>query len=501
MTPRRRRTGLVALFIVAIAIVVGWLIANQDDGANGERPLLEGITGSPNLIVVMVDDQTFSAYDDKAMPFTRRFFARSGTTFDQAIAAPPLCCPSRAGFLTGRYAHNTGVVENTEGYRTLDEPRKTFPAALQAAGYETAMVGKFLNGYEPAGGAEPAPGFDRWYSIFGYADYFDFMVSDDGEIRNDPGYATDSLTREGIEFARSASGRDNPFFLWLSYNAPHTVLPANEEPCDGRTAQPRTPADFQPFAREPLPRPPSFDAAPGGAPSLAGTDSLSTADMAQATRAWRCARAAMVAVDEGFERLVGELRQMGELEDTVIVYLSDNGLYFGEHRLTDDKRLPLEPALHIPMAIAVGSGSGVDGFPSESDDLVSQVDLGPTLLDYAGADPCPQGSCPPIDGRSLRPLLEGDGDLGEDRAIPLKLDDGWTYEAIRTPRYLYMEIAASRKREYAEPEPELYDLDADPDQLENLAGDASAADIQEELSDRLQAAIECRGTEDARACD
>ena len=215
--------------------------------------------GAPNLLVVMTDDQPLGTFTDEVMPKTREFFAESGAVFDQAIAAPPLCCPSRAGFLTGRYAHNNGVVENDVGYESMNGKDATLAVALQAGGYRTGMVGKFLNGYERVAGAEPAPGFDRWYAISGSADYFDFQVSDDGELREVPGYATDDLTREAIEFTDAAQADDVPFFLWLAYNAPHTVLPGNPPPCDGLAAQPRDAAAFEPFADEPLPEPPSFD--------------------------------------------------------------------------------------------------------------------------------------------------------------------------------------------------------------------------------------------------
>lgn len=498
MSSFRRNAAIGATIAVALAVTVLLLERGDDPSARDPAPVAQApavAADAPNLLVVMTDDQTVSTWNRRTMPGTRRFFGAGGTTFEQAVAAPPLCCPSRAGFLTGRYAHNTGVVENREGYRTLIDPEATFPVALQASGYRTAMIGKFLNGYEPEAGAEPAPGFDRWFSIFGYADYRDFQVSDNGEPGTESGYATDVLTEQAVEFVRTVHEADDPFFLWLSYNAPHTVLPAYGKPCNGLAAQPRDPGDFEHFADDSLPRPGSFDAA-SGAPSLRGTKRLSEGDLRATTRAFRCAEASLVAVDEGFSRLVGELEMLGELDDTVVVYLSDNGLYYGEHRLTDDKRLPLEPALRVPMAIRVGGGDG----PARTGALVSQVDLAPTLLDYAGAGACPQGRCPAVDGRSLRPLLEGAGRSAPGRAIPLKLDDGWTYEAIRTPRYLYMELEASRKREYGSPKPELYDLRRDPRQLQSVAGAAAYEAAERRLAKRLRAAMRCRGTEGPRAC-
>ncbi len=480
--------------VVAVAIGVAFLLADGDEDAV-ERSAPRA--GAPNLLVVMVDDQPLGSFTDGVMPATREYFAEEGTVFDQAIAAPPLCCPSRAGFLTGRYAHNHGVLANDPGYETMTGKEATFPVALQAGGYRTGMIGKFLNGYERVAGKEPAPGFDRWYAITGYADYFNFQVSDDGEARRVDSYATDDLTREAIDFTGAAHRDGVPFFLWLSYNAPHTVLPGYPPPCNGLAAQPRDAEAFAPFADAPLPQPGSFDAGDlADRPSLAdGAGTLRPRKVEQATRAWRCGLAAMAAVDEGVERLLAELRESGELDDTVVVYLSDNGYFYGEHRLVDDKRLPLEPALRIPLAISAAGVRG--GVPPELSDLVSQVDLAPTLLDYAGVTPCPDGlDCEPMDGRSLRGLLEGEATRWpEDRAIPLELDDGWSYRALRTTLELYMELAASRKTDFPEPAIELYDLAMDPDQLTNLADDPAERERRAELHARLEVLGRCSGIE------
>ncbi len=490
---RGQAAAATAIFLALAALAV-WLAADGDPAARNPDPLFQSEAAppdAPNLIVVMVDDESVSMHDRKAMPAVTGFFAKDGTAFNQAVAAPPLCCPSRAGFLTGRYSTHHGVVENQVGYRSLKGKDATFPVALQAASYRTAMIGKFLNGYEPAHGAAPAPGFDRWYAIHGYADYFDFQVSDNGTIKTDPGYATESLTSRAIEFVEAASSTEDPFFLWLSYNAPHTINGGYKKPCNGRSAQPSDPLAYRPFRREELPRPPSFNQRlVAGSPALAGTRSLGAKKIRATTRAWRCARAALAGIDDGFARLAEALRRDDLLDDTVVVYLSDNGYYYGEHRLVDDKRLPLEPALAVPMAIRVGRNVADQG-PAATNALVSQVDLAPTLLDYAGVDHCPgDRHCPAIDGRSLRPLLEGDDERWpSNRALPMTLDDGWNYAAIRTPRYLYMEVSASRKREYRQPKLELYDLRTDPHQLENIAGNAAAAAQEATLAQRLRALV------------
>lgn len=495
--------------LVAIALLItgcgggsdgGGASGPSGDDASGDRPgRAANPAKKPNLLVVMTDDQTIGSFNSEVMPKATRFFGEfGGTVFDQAIAAPPLCCPARAGFLTGRYAHNHGVLENTVGYASMRGKDETFPAMLQDRGYRTGMIGKFLNGYGDVADAAPAPGFDRWFAIKGYAAYENFEVSDDGEVRFIEDYATEALTSEAVEFM---SERDpDPFFLWLSYNAPHTVR-KKSGPCAGLAAQPPDRKTFERFADAELERPASFDEKDtSDRPSLADfPDRLGPRDIAEATRAWRCSLAAMFEVDRQFGKLIGALRRSDRLEDTVIVFLSDNGFFYGEHRLTDDKRLPLEPALRVPMAIRVGADvSPKAEAPGSVDRLVSQVDLAPTMLDYAGAKDCPRGqSCEPLDGRSLRPLLEGDEGSGwpNRRAIPLTLDDGWTYDAIRTERELYLETTAARKRDFPSPQPELYDLADDPDQLTNLAAVPADQEIEriKKLGRRLDAAVSCSG--------
>jgi arylsulfatase A-like enzyme len=500
--PRASEPGGALRALIAIAVtlaaIVGFVALEGSDDAKRTRTPDRSAAGSadrPNLLVVMTDDQTTASFGPLAMPFTSRLFRRGGTNFSQAIAAPPLCCPARAGFLTGRYAHNHGVVENIIGYPTMRGKRDTFPVALKRAGYETGLVGKFMNGYEPFAGPKPAPGFASWHAIFGYAGYTDFQVSDDGELRTVPGYATDVLAAAAIDFTATAAADQKPFFLWFSLNAPHTVGEGSPPPCDGADPQPPDAATYARFADEELPRPATFDEDDiTDKRSLEdGPPPLSRRKLAQTTRAWRCTLAAVAGVDDGIRRLVNALRSQGQLENTVLVFLSDNGGYFGEHRLIDDKRLPLEPGLRIPMAVRVGSEVAGDS-PGEVSELVSQVDLAPTLLDYAGVDRCAVDKrCVPMDGRSLRPLLDGTGDWPADRAIPLTLDEAWTYEALRAPSALYMELTATRYGEFEGAVPELYELDDDPNELEAIT-DPDDPRIAE-LSARLARLQRCRGIE------
>ncbi len=486
-----RRALLAAFALLAIS-------GCGDEGEEVERAMAPA--GSPNLLVVMTDDQTASTFIPGYMPRTAEFFADGGTDFTQAIASPPLCCPARAGFLTGRYAQNHGVVENSVGYGSLRDEKATLPVALQSAGYRTGLAGKFMNGYDALRGPSPGPGFDDWYAAFGAANYFDFQVSDGGEVTVVDDYSTTAYTDRAIEFTKDAHADEMPFFLWLSYNAPHTVAAGNDAPCEGEDAQPPSADAFAEFAEEPLPRPGSFDEADvSDKPSLAdGPGRLRAGRLAETERSWRCGLAALRAVDSDLRRLLDSLRATGELEQTVVVFLSDNGYFYGEHRLTTEKRIPLEPALRVPLAIRVGSEVRGGSGPRASGELISQVDLAPTLFDYAGVDPCEYWKrCVPMDGRSLRPLLEAKGDWPTNRMIPLTLDEGWAYSGLRGAGELYVEFDASRWRDFGTgPAVEYYDLASDPDQLSNLAADSRGRFPRlDDLGARLRDLERCAGIE------
>ncbi len=485
----------VAGLVVAAAIAFVLLAGDDDPATRVERAAAP--PGAPNLLVVMTDDQSLRSFNPDVMPRTTEFFEREGTMFEQAIAAPPLCCPSRAGFITGRYAHNHGVVENDIGYGSMSGEDTTFPVALQAGGYRTGMIGKFLNGYERVAGAEPAPGFDRWYAINGSADYFDFQVSDDGKLREVGEYATDDLTREAIEFTADARTDESRSSSGSPTTRPTRSSREARPRATGLRPSPRTPRRSRPSPTRRCPPRRRSTRTPRDKPSLAGgPGEMRRGRVAEATRAWRCALAAMAAVDEQVGALIESLEGSGQLDETVVVYLSDNGHFYGEHRLSDDKRLPLDPALRIPLAISVGDELGGPRPPDSVPDLVSQVDLASTLLDYAGVGGCPaDAECPPMDGRSLRGLLEGEGPWPADRAIPLELDDGWTYRALRTAAELYVELDASRWADFDEPALELYDLERDPHQLENVAGDPGRGGRVAELHARLEVLGRCAGIE------
>lgn len=493
--------------VVALAALAALVrVTTAADRSAGTAAAPASFSGRPNLLVITTDDQTLAQFTSSAMPFMHRFLDRRGSIFPDAIAAPPLCCPSRAGFLTGQYPHNHGVFANHPGYPSLKGKRNTLPVWLDRAGYRTGLIGKYLNGY-PVLGGPPAPGWDEWFAAGGSIDYSDFDVSLGSETRHYGGdhYSTAVYTHAARRFIHDSATDRRPFFAWLTYNAPHLVFDG-VAPCAGSRAQPQTAADYTRFAGAPLPASPAraeLDLSDKGR-WIRGQAPTRRHELASVTKAWRCALASLRAVDRGFRSLIAELRRDGELERTIIVFTSDNGFYFGEHAITEGKELPYEPALRVPLAIAVPPALSGDTAPPAIGGLVSNVDLAPTLLDYAGARPCASAQrCRTIDGRSLRPLLAGRTPGWTDgRAIPIELDDDFAYEALRTPRALYMELRADRMGSITPPEIELYDLGADPEQLDNLrTSDRNAfAAWKRRLSARLHRVIRCSGTTGPEAC-
>jgi arylsulfatase A-like enzyme len=464
----------------------------------------------PNFLLILVDDQARNSFKRAYMPQTFRRIVDHGTVFSKGLAAPPLCCPDRAGIITGQYPHNNGVFSNHPGYAELRDPSNTLPVWLHRAGYRTAIFGKFLNHYDEVGGASPAPGFDRWFEVQG-SSYYGYRVSDDGIARNyghrRRDYSTDVVTRKAAQFLRRTGATASPFFLWLAYGAPH-VTPLEGGPCHGSNPDPGDGESYRRFSQVPLPRSDSFNERNvSDKPRLIRSlPRLGHLRIDTARRRWQCTLAAMSHVDKAVGRLMAQLRREGELKDTIVLYLSDNGLFFGEHRLSGGNGFSYEPALRVPYAVRVPSRFRSGPLARRVSVLASNQDIAPTLLDYATrygrtAAPCAStGHCRRMDGHSLEPLLGGSGSWRGRRGVLAELDARPTgkrkrfpsecncaYEAIRTGRYLFAR--------YSTGEEELYDLMRDPDELRNRARSPAYAATEQDLAARLARLRSCSGVE------
>jgi arylsulfatase A-like enzyme len=438
-------------------------------GCNSDEP-----TTRPNVVVIMTDDQRV---DEMAvLPAVRRLIVRPGAYFTRSFASFPLCCPSRATFLTGQYAHNHRVLDNRAprgGYYRLDSD-ETLPVWLQRAGYETGHVGKYLNGYGTRRPSEVPPGWDEWSTVIDPTTYYyrGYVLNENGRVVRPRRYQTDEMTARALGFVRDA---EPPFFLSLAYLAPH------DDRRGGRCVDSAKPAPRHAgrFAGARMPHPASFgERDTGDKPSFLRRLPFGPLETDYVERQWRCRRESLLAVDEGVERIVSELRRAGELENTLIVFTSDNGYLLGEHRLPDEKVNVYEESVRVPLALrgpGVPRGRRVNA-------PVANVDLAPTILDAAGAEAGVE-----LDGVSL---LRLERDAGH-RAILLEnlshpYERRFTpYTAIREPGVLYAE--------YANGERELYDLKRDPHELESVHRSPRYRSVRRQLAQRLRGLRDCRG--------
>ncbi|MCB1004846.1 MAG: sulfatase [Acidimicrobiales bacterium] len=465
----------------------------------GETPTV----ARPNVVVIMTDDQTTESL--RVMERTQALLAEEGTTFTNGIATFPLCCPARSQFLTGQYAHNNGVRDNTPpdgGFPALDHA-DTLPVWLQRAGYVTAHVGKYLNAYTRDSRPAVPPGWDHWFSLVEptATHYVDYDVNDDGEIRrfgsDEADYQTDVLADEAVALIHELSPGDRPFFLTLWVTAPHTgtgpgALPFSPAPAPrhlGAFDDERVPDDPAIAESDVTDKPDhvqgieqAFDLGVIEYNVENGTD-LTLEQLT--TESYRRYLESLLAVDEAVDRVVTALDDEEALDDTIVLFVSDNGWSFGEHRIPFAKVLPYENVIRVPFVARGG------GFPAgaEVDEQVGLLDLPATILAAAGATPTVA-----LDGR---PLPDGPGATeAPPRALLLESPPRGSgripsYEGVRTPRYTYVR--------YETGEVELYDRATDPDELENVAADPARADVVATLDGLVDDLSGCVGSGCQRA--
>ncbi len=521
----RRPLAALALGVAVLAGLLGHQLAGPR-GAQGAAP--------KNIVFILTDDQTLG--EMQAMSHVREEIADQGVTFTRAYISYPLCCPSRATFLTGQYMHNHLVRGNAKpngGWqRFRAHESDALPVWLQDAGYYTVHIGKYLNGYDNfTSYPPPVPvGWDQWYGKVSEANlYYDYNLVESDGIQpahyqhygtSDSDYQTDVLAGKALDFIdglpSGGGGSQTPFELNLWVNAPHAPF----EPA-GR--------HLNAFYGTKLPKPPGFN-------EKDITDKpkwlrnqvphrLSAAVRSKIASERRSRLAMLLSVDEAVDRIVQALDAKGILDDTYIIFSSDNGYFFGEHRIAGGKYLAYEPSSHVPLIIR---GPGIPA-GEKSGELVDNADVAQTMLQIAG------GTDPAIDGRSLLPYAE-DPRLRTTRPILLEADTGPgrgnagfdadeartaevglagaggvtnldqdqqtagavksatangnfapAYRAIRTNRYLYVL--------YANGQSELYDMSRDPAQLHNLASSPRFAPVRRWLFNRLVPLAACKGAQ------
>ena len=441
-------------------------------------------SAAPNVVVFMTDDQTMRQV--RYMPNVQRLIADQGTSFSRFFATFPLCCPSRATLLNGQYAHNHLVLHNDGrygGYKRLDHAQ-TLPVWLRLAGYRTMQVGRWLNGYG-AGNTnqlEVPPGWDEWFAPIASSaqTYRGQTINENGLLRYFTRYQTDVYAEKAIELIRAAP---SPFFLQMTFSAPHLGRPVDPDDSPSLRSPSPAPRHHDAFARERLPTPPSFNEANvrDKPQDVFERPPLSDETVAAIRENWQQELESLLGVDEAIGEVIRELESTHRLDDTLIVFVSDNGFMHGEHRLPAEKVWPYDESARVPLIMR---GPGVPrGLRLRQ--LTANIDVVPTIMEAAGAQ-----AGVTMDGRSLFELMR-DPTLEWGREIMLQSGFGANgvgpYAALRNYGFLYVAWRHTG-------ESELYDLRRDPWQLRNLSGRLAYADEQRELARRLQDLRGCAGS-------
>jgi len=443
----------------------------------------------PNIVVILVDDLRADDLAYAGHPFVRTphfdRIAGEGVDFRNAFATTPLCSPSRASILTGLYAHAHGITDNTER-GPASHQLKTFPQLLQAAGYETAFVGKWHMGNDD--GARP--GFDHWVALKGQGTTLDADLNVNGRRVATKGHVTDILSGHAVTFLQQP--RQKPFLLFLSHKALH---PETTQHADGSLSDPKA-STFIPaerhkalYADEDVSLRPNAFGPPEGKPALLreipglpplGPETGTSSDTILARLRM------LAAVDESAGEIIKTLETAGSLDRTVIVLMSDHGYFYGEHGLSVERRLAYEESIRIPMAwrypplIAAGQ---------KRNHMALTLDLAPTLLELAGV------AVPPgLHGLSLVPVFKSnDAKLRDafvieyfsDAVFPRTRNLG--YQAIRTENWKYIRYVELEGMD------ELYDMNRDLFEMRNHASNPRLAETLREVKEQLAAQLKRTG--------
>jgi N-acetylglucosamine-6-sulfatase len=411
---------------------------------------------APNVLLIVTDDQPTGMVKRMRTLDHAPGFVRFNSYYDNN----PLCCPTRSTLLTGLYSHHTGVETNLVAQRFDDA--STLATWLDDAGYETGLFGKYLNDYPWGRGAGYVPpGWDSWSAFTPDAAYYDYTLVGKGSRRHyghAPGdYSTDVLADQVDEFIGRSASSSEPFFAYFAPYGPHA---------------PRTPAprDRHAFAGTRVKLPQNFNRAAKHAPKWwAQRPKLDRDEQRDATRdQWRT----LQSIDDAIGRFIKTLKSTGAYENTVIIFLSDNGYSLGSHR-NPWKDCAYEECIHLPLMIRWPGHTG----PAKIDALTGSMDVAPTIAELAGVTPPRR-----VDGQSLVPLLDGT-ESSLDRPILLRHVQyphvAPSFWGLRTERWTYVTYERSGERE-------LYDDRADPHQLRNLAGDDRYRDVVAELQSTLE---------------
>jgi N-acetylglucosamine-6-sulfatase len=478
------RSRYVAVALTSIVSLVVPSLGSVDHPAAAAEP-------TPNVLVILVDDARFD--DMSSLPRISSLIGDAGATFPHAYSPFPLCCPARATMLTGQYAHNHGVLDNEPplgGFTAFDDTDTL--ATWLTGDYTTGFIGKYLNGYKLP---YRPPGWDDWMMPVGSVyDYRNTSWNIDGVRRTYPGYRTDTMGTLATQFIQSHADDAQPFFLFTSIVAPHAGTP--NEPDDPRVVH----------NTSKFPTPNVSDTYRNDLGKVGNDDpAFNEADVSDKPlrpaplAAWEIdaikevngqRREALLSAQDVVTRIVAALRTAGELDNTYLVFASDNGYMLGDHRIRGGKVFPYEVSARVPLLIR---GPGIPA-GSVVNQTVGLHDLAPTVLamtDHVGAN-----GASTIDGANVLPMMGHPGNRAS-RALVLEAGP----ESVNRPAYRFHGVVAmvdGVRWKYVERDTgkkELYNLGDDPAELTNLAGRPAFAQVQAQLRGVLVDRQWCSGAD------
>jgi len=501
----RRSAGIAGALLASIAVGAPAIAVAAPD----ERP---------NILVIQTDDQTLADLD--VMPNVRSLITAQGVKFTSAVTPFAICCPSRAAMMTGAYPHNNGVSANFPpdgGFVPWEKQAKSSVGSwLKDAGYHTVHIGKYINGYGWFNKPAPTPtGWSEWYGTADPSTYqmYGYRVNHDGgqtrfgvfEVENPKKYQATVYTNIAQGVLRREAARPGPFYMQVAYLAPHvetiplrkTINPRDVDMDDTSesSAIQSIPPRPHPIDRNKIPNlpldtmaSPSFNEADNSDKGtyVASLPKMTREDIQDLIEDNRQRKRSLMSVDRGIARLIATLKATGQLDNTVIMFMGDNGYMLGQHRIKKGKYFPYEPSLRIPLIVR---GPGVTpGTVNKS--LVSLIDVTPTVLDFAGV--APTGRAP--DGVSLKPVLTGQSAAPARTMLlesgPQQAPNGDNlplFDGVRTPHWSWWR--------YEDGSEELYDLVRDPFQINSRASDPAYRRTRAALIREWQRLKDCSGAE------
>jgi len=452
----------------------------------------------PNLLVILIDDLRYDEFGAGGHPYMKTphidRLAAEGVMFERAFHTTPICSPNRASIMTGQYASRHGVIDNV-ARDAMSHRLPNYHLELQRLGYETAHLGKWHMGND----GRPRPGYDHWVSFDGHGRIVNPRLNENGTYAQHSGYITDLLNAMAVRFVERKHAK--PWSLFLAHKAVH---PDAEQAADGTFSMVGYVAAERHrglYGDAVFPKKPNMlsyaqvvKAKPAWAEAFELKQSAQSQVLLQAIHSGaqeeiRQRARMMAAVDEGVGMILEALERTGQLDDTAILFLGDNGYFFGEHGLGPERRFAYEEGIRSPFVFRfprkIKPGTRIS-------DLVICQDIAPTLIELAGGKPGAQ-----IQGRSLLPLLAGRRagwrksvliEYWAENAMPWLV--GMSYKAVRTDRYKYIHWVNRGRSDELD---ELYDLERDPYELKNLARGpavrAVRARLKKELSRLASAAL------------